>query len=80
MENFNENLKYLIEDSGLSLRKLAKESGVSAMQFSRYLHGSIPTIDITLKIANYFNCSLDDLFSLDENKNSKNYYIPYSSR
>ncbi|MBQ8424901.1 MAG: helix-turn-helix transcriptional regulator [Clostridia bacterium] len=75
MENFNENLKYLIEDSGLSLRKLAKESGVSAMQYSRYLHGSIPTIDITLKIANYFNCSLDYLFGLTNTNNYKNEII-----
>ncbi len=73
MNDFIEILKDLIDDSGMTLRKLAEESEVSAMQYSRYLRGSIPTINITLKIAKYFNCSLDYLFGLDENKNHKKF-------
>ncbi len=73
MEVFADILKDLIEESGLSLRQLAKESGVSAMQYSRYLKGSIPTINVTLKIAKYFGCSLDYLFGLSEAKNGKKY-------
>lgn len=68
MESLIENLEELITTSGLSLRQLSKLSGVSAMQYSRYLKGSIPTIDITLKIAKYFDCSLDYLFGLSEQK------------
>lgn len=72
MEVFIENLKGLIAESNKSLRQLASESGVSAMQYSRYLSGSIPTIGVTIKIANYFNCSLDYLFGLsDEEENNK---------
>ena len=73
MEIFIENLKDLILQSGLSLRQLAKESGVTAMQYSRYLKGSIPTIDVTLKIAKYFHCSLDFLFGLTDVKNDSRY-------
>lgn len=73
MEVFIENLKDLIAESGKSLRRLADESGVSAMQYSRYLNGSIPTIEITLKIAKYFDCSLDYLFGLACDKESGKY-------
>ena len=38
------------------------------MQYSRYLKGSIPTIETTLKIAKYFECSLDYLFGLSNDK------------
>ncbi len=73
MKTFIESLKDLIEETGLSFRQLEKESGVSAMQFSRYLKGSIPTIDVTLKIAKYFDCTLDYLFGLSEEKKSTKY-------
>ena len=73
MEQFRENLKDLIDETNLSLRKLEKASGVSAMQYSRYLRNSIPTIDVALKIAKYFNCSIDYLFGLDDRKNTNLY-------
>ncbi len=68
MNFFSNNLKYLVADTKKSLRQIAKESGVSAMQYSRYLNGSIPTIKITLKISKYFNCSLDYLFGICDEK------------
>ncbi len=71
--DFKETLKDLILDAGLSLRQLAKESGVSAMQYSRYLRGYIPTIEVTLKIAKYFDCTIDYLFALTSQKNSRTY-------
>ena len=38
------------------------------MQYSRYLKGPIPTIETTFKIAKYFECSLDYLFGLSNDK------------
>lgn len=73
MEQFRENLRDLIDETGLSLRQLEKESGVSAMQYSRYLRDNIPTIDVVLRIAKYFDCSIDYLFGLDNTKNSNHY-------
>lgn len=43
------------------------------MQYSRYLKDSIPTIDVTLKIAKYFDCSLDYLFGSSNTMESKKY-------
>lgn len=77
MESFRENLRDLIDETGLSLRQLEKESGVSAMQYSRYLRDSIPTIEVVLRIAKYFGCSVDYLFGLDNAKNST-CYITYN--
>jgi transcriptional regulator with XRE-family HTH domain len=71
MFSFKENLKDLIDDKGLSLRKLAVESGVSASQYSKYLKGVIPSIDISIKIANYFKCTLDYLFGLTNTNDYK---------
>lgn len=78
MEQFRENLKDLICETSLSLRQLEKVSGVSAVQYSRYLKGSIPTIEVVLKIAKYFNCSVDYLFGLDEKINT-NIYKTYNN-
>lgn len=73
MEVFVDNLRELIFETGKSLRELEKDSGVSAMQYSRYLRDSIPTIEVTLKIAKYFDCSLDYLFGLSEKRNYEKY-------
>lgn len=68
VEVFQENLNDLVVESGKSLRQLERESGVTAVQFSRYLRGAIPTITVTIKIADYFGCSLDFLFGLTDCK------------
>lgn len=73
MENFTVILKDLIDESELSLRQLAKVSGVSSGQYSRYLAGRSMTIEVGLRIAKYFDCSLDYLFGLDKDKNSNRY-------
>lgn len=73
MKAFRDNLKELIDETGLTFRQLAKVSGVSAMQYSRYLKNSIPTIEVVLRIAKYFECSIDYLFGLDNIKNNYHY-------
>ncbi len=73
MDVFIDNLRELISDSNLSLRQLARLSDVSVMQYSRYLGGSIPTIEVTMKIAKYFSCSLDFLFGLSQERTNKKY-------
>ena len=73
MEIFRDNLKELIEDTNLSLRQLEQVSGVSAMQYSRYLRGNIPTIEVVLRIAKFFDCSIDYLFGLDDSKKLSQY-------
>ncbi len=66
MEKFVDILNDLIIDKGLSLRKLAEESHISANQYSKYLKGTIPTIPVAIRLADYFNHSVDFLFGLVE--------------
>ena len=73
MGDFVEILADLIAETGLSLRQIAKNSGVSVMQLSRYLKGSTPTIDVVIKLAVYFNCSLDFLFGINQEKSPNKY-------
>lgn len=73
MVEFVDSLNDLISGTNKSLRQLSKESSVSTMQYSRYLNGSIPTIDISLKIAEYFQCTLDYMFGLSDEKKSLKY-------
>lgn len=73
MEKFADNLKDLIFDKGLSLRKLATVSGVTAIQYSKYLRGAFPYLEVAVRIANYFECSLDYLFGITETKDYKRY-------
>ncbi len=73
MENFSEILKDFIIDKELSIRKIAKESGVSASQYGKYLDKAYPTIPVAVKIANYFDCSLDFLFGISEKRNHEKY-------
>lgn len=68
MEKFSDILKDLIYEKGLSLRKLSKESDVSAVQYSKYLRGAYPTIEVAMRIVKYFNCSLDYLFGLSDKR------------
>ena len=70
MYSLSENLRDLIIESGLSLRKLAEQSKVSATQYSMYLRGTLPTIDAACRICLYFDCSLDYLCGISD-KNHK---------
>ena len=69
MEQFAEILKDLILDKNTSLRSLAKECGVSATQLSGYLRGVTPSLQVAIKLVKYFDCTLDYLFGLSEEKN-----------
>ena len=68
MDLFQDNLKDLIVESGKSLRQLEKEMGVSSSQLSRYLKGTIPSLAVLNKIANFFDCSIDFLVGIIEEK------------
>lgn len=69
MSNFTERFKLLIIDSNYTLRELSKKINISSSQLSKYLSGNFePSLRNSLTIANYFQCSLDYLFGLDEVK------------
>ncbi len=73
MEEFREVLQDLLWETGCSVRQVAAASGVSSAIYSYYLQGRTPTLPVALKIARYFNCSLDYLCGLDDRKLARPY-------
>lgn len=66
---FSSRLRSLIEEKNISKQKLADEIGVSRQAISQYCDGStVPNADKLLKIAEYFNVSLDFLVGKTEAK------------
>ena len=66
---FSSRLRSLIEEKNISKQKLADEIGVSRQAISQYCDGStVPNADKLLKIAEYFNVSLDYLVGNTESK------------
>lgn len=75
MNSFQERLQDLLTENNLSRLQLAKRLGLSSTTINGYFNDNYyPQIDIAIKMANYFNCSLDFLFGLSEdvNNNCKN--------
>lgn len=68
MYNFAEVFKDLVFESGKSLSVVSAETGIADSQLSRYVRRTIPKYEISLKLASYFDCSLDFLFGLSESK------------
>ena len=65
----NEKLKELRKNFNISQVTLAKELGVSKQCVSNWENDNIlPSIDMLIKIAKYFNVSTDYLLGLEPNK------------
>ena len=74
MSKFVENLQDLLDDNNLTLRKLGEKINVPFQVLYAYKSKDfLPNIDTAIKIANYFSCSLDFLFGLDNNYKKKKY-------
>lgn len=64
---FNDRLHQLREDRFLKKTELAKILNTSRQQISKYESGvSVPTVDVFLKIADYFEVSADYLLGRDD--------------
>lgn len=72
MNEFQERLQELLEENNITRLMLAKSIGISSTTINDYFNKNYyPQIDIAIKIANYFNCSLDYLFGLTDKKDIK---------
>ena len=60
---FYNNLILYIKNKKISLRQFCKELGYSKDNIQRWKNGTQPSIQRLLEIANYFNCSIDDLIA-----------------
>ncbi len=69
MYYFVQNLTELWTDNNLNAAQLAKNIGIDEGTLSKYINKiSLPSINNLVKIANYFNCSIDFLLGLTENE------------
>lgn len=67
LSKFTETFNFLISDNDLTGKELAAALNIPAATVSRYRNGiHAPTIDYIIKIADYFNCSVDYLLGLEE--------------
>lgn len=62
MINYGESLKYQREINGLTQSKLAKDTGLNQQMISWWESGKgLPNIEFCVKLANFYNISLDEL-------------------
>lgn len=62
---FQKIFKELLDDKGMSARKLGQVIGIDNASIYTYLQGALPNLENAVKLANYFDCTLNYLFGLD---------------
>lgn len=80
MNKFQKRLQSLLKENNLNRLQLSKIIGVSSTTINGYFNKNyFPQIDIAIKMAKYFNCSLDYLLGISENEDmnetNKNSFI-----
>lgn len=67
LSNFSKRLDELIKEHGITLTQFSSQIGCSGATVSRYIQSkSYPTIDITVRMADYFKCSVDFLLGIKD--------------
>ena len=80
---FAERLDSLLFDAKLNPPAFAKIIGCGRATINRYLSGmKMPTVEMTVRIADYFQVSADFLLGLEEENLASNFrpYIPFRER
>ena len=66
MVNYGEALKFQREQQGISQSQLAREIGTSHQNVNRWEKGVVlPSIEFCIKLADYYEISLDELVGRD---------------
>lgn len=74
LSNFAERLSELIFEVGITAADLSSKLGLANATVSHYLTGRyLPTVDITVKLANYFKCTTDYLLGIDEENYARDF-------
>ena len=62
------NLKPLMEQRGITLKRMVEDTGLAEMTVIRARRGQISAcrLDTLVSIANYLGCTVNDLFSQEE--------------
>ena len=65
---FSERLFNLLKLKGISNAELARATGISTARLSNFYNGvNLPSLDNALNLVNYFDCTFDYLFCLNDN-------------
>lgn len=65
VENFGVQVRKVMKSKNISSYKLEKETRYSGGFFTDWDNGSDPRLSTLLELANYFNCSLDELVGIE---------------
>lgn len=77
LSNFSKRLAELIKDNDKTITQFSLEIGCSGTTVGRYLQGkSYPAIDITVRMADYFKCSVDFLLGIKNEEFGKYEFKP----
>ncbi|MBQ2740555.1 MAG: helix-turn-helix domain-containing protein [Clostridia bacterium] len=75
-EIFQDSLQELLVVHNLTIKDLSTAASVCLSPLYRYINGeSAPSLSNAIKIADYFGCSLDYLFGLDDTYTKDTYRI-----
>lgn len=82
MSQFVERLKELMFDEDVDVAKLSKAIGTGKSTIFTYFAGNLPDVRIAVKLADYFNCTLDYLLARENENHSTTFYPcpPFSER
>ncbi len=76
---FQENLQDLLDEKEMNIKRLAKQVGIQDSLLYKYASNkSIPTVDNLIKLANYFDCSLNYLIGIDDEPKSYKFKETYN--
>ena len=80
--NFVERLNEMMDYANLNAPALTKIIGCGHYTIERYLTGQSPSLDIVVKLADYFQCSTDFLLGLADDYVTETYLPvpPFSER
>jgi len=65
IENFGTQVRTIMKRKGISTYKLEKETRFAGKYFNVWDKGSDPKLSMLIELANYFDCSLDELVGLE---------------
>ena len=66
MDKFSQILKELCKENNITIKELSKITGITDSLLYKYANQKTsPTIDNIVKLANYFNCSIDYMLGDD---------------
>ncbi len=71
MSSFRERLKLLKEISGKTQAEIATDLEITPQTLSYYFNGREPNYDMLIKLAKYFDVSVDYLLGISEHKNNE---------